>query len=205
MVKVGFIVEGDTEKVIVESPAFIAWLSANGISLVRPVVNAKGGGNLLPQNIEPFIATLQQAQAEHIVILTDQETEASAAAVRQRIGLQHTNLIFVAVKAIEAWFLADTQALRKWLGIPTFTEDKPEETLGMPWDRLKEIARENNKRGPGTNKVSFAKKMVNHHGFTITSASSHSNCPSVVEFSVGVVALGQPADQTENATNEAEG
>ncbi|PTQ87123.1 hypothetical protein [Agitococcus lubricus] len=49
MVKVGFIVEGDTEKLIVESPAFVAWLVANGITLVNPVVNAKGGGNLLPQ------------------------------------------------------------------------------------------------------------------------------------------------------------
>ncbi len=51
MVKVGFIVEGDTEKVIVESPAFSAWLTANGITLCHPVIDAKGGGNLLPQNI----------------------------------------------------------------------------------------------------------------------------------------------------------
>jgi hypothetical protein len=190
MVKVGFIVEGDTEKLIVESPAFVAWLVANGMSLVTPVVNAKGGGNLLPQNIGPFIATLQRAQAEHIVILTDLENEANPATVRTRIGKQHTNLIFIAVKAIEAWFLADTQALRQWLKIDTVEEPTPEQTLGMPWQRLKEIARENNKRGPGDNKLIFARRMIKHYGFTVSNAAQHSNCPSVVEFADGIVALG---------------
>jgi hypothetical protein len=193
MVKVGFIVEGDTEKLIVESPSFVAWLVANGMSLVTPVVNAKGGGNLLPQNIGPFIATLQRAQAEHIVILTDLENEADPATVRTRIGQQHTNLIFIAVKAIEAWFLADTQALRKWLDIATIEEPTPEQTLGMPWQRLKDIARQNNKRGPGDNKLIFAKRMIKDYGFTVSNAAQHSNCPSVVEFANGIVALGNIA------------
>jgi hypothetical protein len=206
MVKVGFIVEGDTEKFIVESVAFMTWLNVNGITLIRPVVNAKGGGNLLPQNIGPFVSTLQQAQAEHIVILTDQEHEASADAVRQRIGQQHTPLVFVAVKAIEAWFLADTQALRHWLGLDTIEEARPEETTGLPWERLKEIAAQNNKKhGPGSNKLKFAKRMINTHGFQIPRAAEHPHCFSALEFSKGITALGQPADQTENATNEAEG
>jgi len=205
MVKVGFIVEGDTEKVIVESPAFADWLTANGITLVQPVVNAEGGGNLLPHNIDPFVARLRQAQAEHIVILTDQEDESGPDVVRQRIGQKHTNLVFVAVKAIEAWFLADTQAMRHWLGITAFVEAKPEETPDKPWERLKEVAQQNQARGPGTNKVIFAKRMVNRHGFTISGAAQHPDCPSVVEFSVGITALGQPAVQTETVTNEAAG
>ena len=142
MVKVGFIVEGDTEKLIVESPAFVDWLVANGITLVSPVVNAKGGGNLLPRNIGPFVATLQRTQAEHIVILTDLENEANPAVVRARIGQQQNHLIFIAVKAIEAWFLADTQALRKWLDIATIEEPTPEATPDLPWERLKSIASE---------------------------------------------------------------
>ena len=189
MVKVGFIVEGDTEKLIVESPAFVAWLVANGITLVSPVVNAKGGGNLLPRNIGPFVATLQRAQAEHIVILTDLENEANPAVVRARIGQQQNHLIFIAVKAIEAWFLADTQALRKWLDIATIEELTPEATPDLPWERLKSIAREHQKRGPGS-KLIFAKRMVKTYGFTIANAAQHSNCPSVVEFADGIVALG---------------
>ena len=91
MVKVGFIVEGDTEKVIVESPAFSAWLTENGITLCHPVIDAEGGGNLLPQNIGPMIARLQQVQVDHIVILTDLEHEVSTTVVRNRIG-QHPRL-----------------------------------------------------------------------------------------------------------------
>lgn len=203
MVKVGFIVEGDTEKVIVESPAFMDWLTANGITLVQPVVNAEGGGNLLPHNIDPFVARLQQAQADHIVILTDQENESGPDVVRQRIGQKHTNLVFVAVKAIEAWFLADTQALRHWLVMPEFVEAKPEETPDMPWDRLKEIAHQNQKRGPGTNKVIFARRMIKKHGFNVAKAAEHPDCPSAFEFSNGVTALGQLAAQ-DTVTNEAE-
>ena len=198
MVKVGFIVEGDTEKLIVESPAFVDWLVANGITLVSPVVNAKGGGNLLPRNIGPFVATLQRTQAEHIVILTDLENEANPAVVRARIGQQQNHLIFIAVKAIEAWFLADTQAFRQWLKIDTVEEPTPEQTLGMPWERLKEIARENDKPGPGTNKVIFAKRMIKHYGFTISNAAQHSNCPSVLEFTLGLTRLGQLPVQPDN-------
>jgi hypothetical protein len=197
MVKVGFIVEGDTEKLIVESPAFVDWLVANGITLVSPVVNAKGGGNLLPRNIGPFVATLQRAQAEHIVILTDLENEANPAAVRARIGQQHNNLIFIAVKAIEAWFLADTQALRQWLKIDTVEEPTPEQTLGMPWERLKSIAHENQKRGPSS-KLIFAKRMIKHYGFTISNAAQHANCPSVLEFTLGLTRLGQLPVQPDN-------
>lgn len=203
MVKVGFIVEGDTEKLIVESPAFVDWLVANGITLVSPVVNAKGGGNLLPRNIGPFVATLQRAQAEHIVILTDLENEANPAAVRARIGQQQNHLIFIAVKAIEAWFLADTQALRKWLDIATIEELTPEATPDFPWERLKSIARENQKRGPGS-KLIFAKHMVKTYGFTIANAAQHSNCPSVVEFADGIVALGNIAPLAAVERNETE-
>ena len=59
MVKVGFIVEGNTEKVIVNSPQFKAFLNNIGLSIVDPVIDAKGNGNLLPQNIEPFIGLLK--------------------------------------------------------------------------------------------------------------------------------------------------
>jgi hypothetical protein len=37
--------------------------------------------------------------------------------VRNRIGTEHTSLIFIAVKAIEAWFLADSAALHPGYGL----------------------------------------------------------------------------------------
>ncbi len=191
MVKIGFIVEGDTEKIIIESAAFNAWLTAQNISLCHPVIDAKGGGNLLPQNIGAMISTLRSKQVDYIVILTDLEDEASPAVVRSRIGSADTPHIFVAVKAIEAWFLADTLALQKWLGINDIVEDKPEETIGKPWDRLKELAQHHQKPGPGGSKPNFAKKMTKHFGFTTATAAQHPHCPSVKEFCDSLIVLGQ--------------
>lgn len=189
MVKVGFIVEGDTEKILIDSSSFRHWATDNGIEILKPVIDAKGGGNLLPQNIEPLVMQLQAQQPEHIIILTDLEYEQSPELVRQRIGNNHTNLIFVAVKAIEAWFLADSQALQTWLDNGEFHEPNPEATPDMPWERLKEIARLLGKRGPGSSKPAFAKRMVKHYEFSIARAASHPNCPSAQEFHDGLTTL----------------
>lgn len=92
-----------------------------------------------------------------IVVLTDLENESGIETVRSRIANENIAVIFVAVKALEAWFLADTETMRAWLDTPDFIEHFPEATPNMPWDRLKQIAQELHKRGPG-NKVGFAKK-----------------------------------------------
>jgi hypothetical protein len=191
VVKVGFIVEGGTEKIVVESPQFVQWLNAQNIELVNPVIDAGGGGNLLPKHIEPMVGLLNAAGAEHIVILTDLEDAADVEVVQQRIANQHTNLVFVAVKAIEAWYLADTQAMNKWLKMTDFNELLPEQTPDLPWDRLKVITNGLDKSGPGNNKVKFAKQMVKHHGFCVPNAAQHPNCPSATGFINGLMTLGQ--------------
>ncbi len=71
--RVSFIVEGDTEKIIIESAAFMAWAKASGIEICAPVINAKGGGNLLPQNMAQIVMQAKRANPDHIVILTDLE------------------------------------------------------------------------------------------------------------------------------------
>lgn len=193
MVKIGFIVEGACEKVLIESKVFQEWAERHGIVVTHPVVNARGGGNLLPQNIEPSIAQIQLSQPDHIVILTDLEREASEELVRQRIGEKHTDLIFIAVKALEAWYLADSEAMKKWLGLGGFYEGKPQETPDLPWDRLKEIAKEKNKRGPGPNKIKFSINMVERFGFDLARAAQHPHCSSAKTFHDGLLALVNPA------------
>lgn len=176
MVKVGFIVEGDSEKIIIESKQFKQFLGQNNCELITPVVNAKGGGNLLPQNIDVFISRLQTSNVEKIFILTDLENEASVQAVKDRINHTSVDTAFIAIKALEAWFLADTNAMQKWLKIG-HSEIYPENTPDKPWDRLKEIADHLGSRGPGT-KTSFAKKMIKHYDFSVITASQHPNCSS---------------------------
>lgn len=188
MVRVGFIVEGDTEKIVIDSAAFKAWALDWGIEVCTPVIDAKGCGNLLPQNLGPLVHQLRAHQPDHIVILTDRDDAPDSATVRARIGTAHTNLIFVAVKALEAWFLADSHAMRHWLGEPV-DEPYPEATPGMPWDRLREIAVQRGKRGPGSSKSSFAKRMVRYYGFTLEQAAAHPRCPSAREFRDGLLGL----------------
>lgn len=191
MVKVGFIVEGDTEKIIIESATFKHWAMSQGLEVCTPVINATGGGNLLPHNIGPMVKQLQQNNSNHIVILTDLEEKPSEDIVRERIGTTHTDLVFIAVKAIEAWFLADSAALKEWLKVDQIIEEKPEQTTGLPWIRLKEIAKSLEKRGPGSSKPGFAKLMVNEYGFSIEKAAQHPACPSAKRFHDGLINLGR--------------
>ena len=189
--RVGFIVEGDTEKILIDSKSFRAWAKTQGIDICTPVIDAKGGGNLLPHNIEPMLRTLQRQNPDHIVILTDLEGAPDEEAVRQRIKSTAIALVFIAVKAIEAWFLADSLALQKWLKLDSVYEPHPENTQGMPWLRIKALAAELNLRGPGSAKNAFAQRMVNSYGFSIANAAQHPECPSAKDFHDGLVRLGQ--------------
>ena len=180
--RAGFIVEGASEKIVVESKAFKAFLAQWGYELVTPVIDAKGGGNLLPQNIEDFIARLANSKVDKVFILTDLEDEPSVDEVKQRVAHTKVDATFVAVKALEAWFLADSNAMKQWLKCDEFNEPEPEQTINKPWERLKEVAEENGERGPGSSKVAFAKRMVEHWGFDVQNAANHPACPSASEL-----------------------
>ncbi len=79
--------------------------------------------------------------------------------------------------------------MRGWTKDSDYFEPYPEKTTGMPWDRLKEIGVKAG-RGPGS-KVSFAKRFLRRHGFTIAAAAEHPNCPSARYFVEKVGALGR--------------
>lgn len=177
---------------MIESAKFRTWAHAQGLQIVEPVINAKGGGNLLPHNMGPAVARLAVGNPDHIVVLTDLEREPDVAAVRKRITSQHTSLIFVAVKALEAWFLADTEAMRQWLRAPTFHEPTPEATPGMPWDHLKTVAQQNQARGPGPSKVIFARNFCTRHGYQLANAANHGACPSARAFHDALIGLAAP-------------
>lgn len=115
-------------------------------------------------------------------MLTDLEDEESVKIVRQRIGHQSIQFIFVAVKALEAWYLADSSAMNQWLGCSDFFEEHPEQTMSKPWERLKEIAEARGARSTGRNKIAFAKRMARHWRFSVEKAAHHPSCPSATEL-----------------------
>ena len=110
MVKIGFICEGETERLIIESASFNTFLKKLNLILIR-AIDAEGNGNLLPKNIEKFIAILEDMEVEKIFILTDLDTDTCITFTKQRIAARTGDIIIIAVKAIEAWFLADNSTL----------------------------------------------------------------------------------------------
>jgi hypothetical protein len=186
MIRIGFVVEGICEKLLIESANFHAWASQHEFEIGHPVINAGGGGNLCTQNIKPFLEKCHiEANPDKIVVLTDLECEPCITAAKVRIGNDKVNQIIVAKKALEAWFLADTTAMRHWLKNDDFPgENWPEQTTDMPWERLKDIAASYHKKklGPGRKKKAFAQKMIEQFNFSIERAANHPNCSSARYF-----------------------
>ncbi|MCE2433861.1 MAG: DUF4276 family protein [Candidatus Latescibacteria bacterium] len=199
MVTVGFVVEGASEKRLVESELFRKWLREDcNLKVVDPVVDAAGNGNMCSHNIETFVKNLRTiANPNKVVVLADLDPDICAPCVQKRkeiIGSQGIDLVVIAKKAMESWFLADTKAMRQWLGNDAFCEPHPE-TLDempdeMPWDRLKKL-RTKQCRGPGS-KLSFARKFIHVHGFDVRRAARHAHCPSARYFVERLCALGNP-------------
>ncbi|NOR69285.1 MAG: hypothetical protein GQ532_06245 [Methylomarinum sp.] len=186
MVTVGFIVEGVSDKKLIESTTFQCWAEQTyQLKIINPVIDAGGNGNMCSRLIERYVVLLQKSvNPDKIVVLADLDPEKCAPCIKKRkeiIGTQGIDLVIIARKAMESWFLADTVAMSKWTKNNEFYEHMPEESAAMPWDRLQEIGEESIGRGPGT-KVGFARKFINQYQFDVTRAAGHPNCPSAKYF-----------------------
>lgn len=195
MVTVGFVVEGDSDEFLPQSPAFRDWLRKEcNLEVVDPVVNAGGNGNMCNRKIKDYVDKLRiQAKPDKVVVLVDLDPNQCAPCIEERkkiIGREGIDLVVVARKAIESWFLADTEAMRSWTGNNDFYEAAPESEEGMPWERLKQLGRDMG-RGPGNSKPGFAKKFIHKNGFDVRRAGNHPNCPSARYFVEKLCALGK--------------
>lgn len=194
MVTVGFVVEGDSEKRLIKSELFQQWLREDcNLKVVDPVIDAAGSGNMHRRNIGSLVKNLRtRANPDKVVVLADLDPDKRVQCVQERkkiIGSQGIDLVAIAKKAMESWFLADTEAMRRWLGDDTFCEDTPETLAGMPWDRLKEL-RDKRGRGPGRGRLVFTRKFICHHRFDVRRAAQHAECPSARYFVNRLCALG---------------
>ena len=178
MVKVGFICEGKTERKIIESDNFQDYLYQIGIECIKPVFDAKGAGNLLPENLSEVLASLKAKDAQKIIILTDLDEDACVTVTKNRVTVDENRVVIVAVKKIESWFLADSETLTVLLK-QNFHFDKPEEE-NIPFNTLKEIFINRQARGIGVKDI-FSARMLKY-GFSVQNAASHPNCPSARYF-----------------------
>ncbi len=174
MVKVGFICEGETEKIIVDSTNFKNILALNNLQLVN-AIDATGNGNLLPKNITPFIESLKDDGAEKIFILTDLDEDLCITKTKERINAPETVIVIISVKQVESWFLADSITLSKVFG-KEYKFDFPENE-NSPREKLREIFVVETGRGIGPSKPGFAKRILKE-GFSVLNAAAHPNCNS---------------------------
>lgn len=179
MVKVAFIVEGKIEKIFIDFLTQIEWFKKYNIEKVAPTIDAKGGGNLCPKNIENLIEQVIPFNPDKIFILTDLECDPCVEKTKERLGDCDICVTVLARKAIEAWFLANDIILKKYTDEGESHFELPEKTEDMPYDVLKNLIYENT--GRGISKVKLATSIF-RNGFDIEESASHPNCPSAKYF-----------------------
>lgn len=180
--RIGFICEGESEKIIIESKAFQNFLIQNGFDCAK-VVDAVGNGSLLPKNIKNHLLTMERYKADVIVVLTDLDEDRCITLTKERIkpDLPENVIIIVSVKAIESWFLADSSTMSA-ITKKNFFYEFPEKTDSKPIDAINDVFKEELKRGIGrSGKPRLARYFINQ-GFDVNNAAQHPNCPSAKYF-----------------------
>lgn len=178
MVRVGFICEGDSDSFLYQSETFYKFLEQLNIRCIS-VINAQGGGNLLPHNIVGYIKSLEKQGAEKIVIITDLDESPCITARKKEINARPEDVVIIAVKELEAWFLADSITMSKLLRLQHFTCESPEEEL-EPFDTINNLLTHHTGKGigkSGSAKSKLAKRMLNF-GFNFYRSAEHTSCPS---------------------------
>jgi len=182
MVKIGFICEGKTEVIFISSEKFTNFLAGKNIDVID-IVNAGGSGNLLPHNIAQYVQLLEGKGAEKIVILTDLDEDACITVTKQRINAREKDVVVIAVKQIEAWFLACTPTMQKLLNDTDFEFEFPENEANA-FETIRTLMIQ--KTGRGIYKGVGGKIKLAHIllllGLDISQAASHPNCPSAAYF-----------------------
>jgi len=181
MVKLGFIVEGATEKIILEKSDFFNYLRSLNIDFVEEVIDVEGSGNLLPHNIVEHTETLKSKGATDILILTDLDEAKCITETKNRINPLANQIVIVSLKEVESWFLADTETIRKFINNPAYTCANPE-LINEPFEEIRSIYQSSIGRGIGKRaKKRLADKMTTK-GFSILKAAEHPNCNSAKYF-----------------------
>jgi len=182
MVKVGFICEGYTEQILLSSDKFQQFLTSKNLQSVD-IINATGAGNLLPHNIGGYIQSLEKGGAEAIFILTDLDNDVCITKTKERIKARHKDTVIIAVKKIEAWFLANDEAMQLLLTQPGFSYPTPENE-SEPFEIINTLLVEFTGRGVGkktAGKIKLVSRFL-ESGLDLQHSAIHPNCSSAKYF-----------------------
>jgi hypothetical protein len=186
LVKIGFIVEGPSDAKIIRSPGFLQLLQQHGLELVDVIVpegkshffHPKADFEQIQTKVDSYIKRLKSKGANVTIFWVDQDDEPCYTAVKSKIPHQETSLILICKRTLEAWYIADSTAMSSLLGeLYHFAEP---ETLPNPFETIRTLLKAKLDRGIG-DKIILANKILSH-GFSITNAAAHPNCPSARYF-----------------------
>ena len=190
MVTIGFLVEGDSEAILIKSDSFQSYLqSLNLVCYTDLVINAKSKSYLyhpagdflkLELRVSGWLLSLEDKGAEKIFILLDMDdSDATYTIFKSKVCSRPVDIIIVARQELEAWYLADTIALRKYLESDIDEIADPENYL-EPLEEIKKLRLLHQKRGVSDKKVLTKNMLAN--GFSLKGAAFHPNCPSARYF-----------------------
>jgi len=180
MVKVGFLVEGGCERIVLKSAAFQSFLAEKLIQPIGDVIDMDGKGNLQvsSKRMQSQVKALRDLGADWIVVLRDMDNAASFDSVKAEVYIANDITVCMAVQELEAWFVADSDTL-SILFNTSFHYEEPE-TILKPATFLHDQRMHYTQRGI-KDKKGFAATMINK-GFSIERAAGHPNCPSARYF-----------------------
>lgn len=191
MVKIGFICEGDTEQILLLSDNFQSYLSSINLHAVN-VINACGSGNLLPHNIKGYIQSLENAGAGVILILTDLDNDICITRTKERLLARQQDIVIIAVKKIEAWFLANEIAMRSLLYNSQFSFSLPE-LEDNPFETINGLLVQYTGRGIGrtsAGKIRLVKRLLDV-GLDLSNSANHHECSSAKYFLAKLQEIGR--------------
>lgn len=186
MVTIGFIEEGDTEKILFSSVAFQNYLASINVNYVPEIINAKGYNNLLPHRIEEFTTILINKGANKVFIITDLDTDECVTKTKERIKADEIHQCIISKKTIESWFLADTETIRKYLNSDNYICENIE-TIENPFEEIKNQRIAHLNKGISDKKI-LVKTLLNL-GLSFENITSNPNCESAKYFHTKLIQL----------------
>jgi uncharacterized protein YfkK (UPF0435 family) len=185
MIRVGFIVEGDSERIVYESEDFqeiLKRLNLTNAGVITPQSRTKFFN---PDQLRMYYQNILKRSPDKVFVIIDKETDSECLSeIKKNISCidQSNQINIIQVKTLESWFLADSEALSLAFH-RRYRYENPEKTENHPFEELQKEFKINTNRGLGSKESTLpAKKMVNKYKFSIENAANHPKCPSAKYF-----------------------
>lgn len=149
------------------------------IDFIPEIIDAKGNGKLLPHYISEFTDILKDKGATKVFIISDLETNPCVTKTKERIKPGEIHQCVISKKTIESWFLADTAAMRNYLGSSDYVCENPEE-IEDPFEEIKKQRLLFKNKGVSDKKILV--RTILGSGFSFENVVANSNCSSAQYF-----------------------